>query len=226
MLVAEPRKDPHGRRSGSSSVYAPETLRRATATTSRSWRRSRSASTSTRTRTCFAWSAGCTTTLELACGRCLEPFSCRSMRPFDLRYQPRAANAGEGEQEVRRRRFRRPRSTTTTTIDLGQLMREQFYLALPMKPLCRRTAAGLCRAVRHEPEHGDVRLCQTRWEDPRLAALRRCEANAQNTDRPPDEPAFATRRRTQPTRHERRRCRIQNDDTPRRGRPSAGRTMR
>ena len=29
-------------------------------------------------------------------------------------------------------------------IDLGQLMREQFYLSLPMKPLCREDCQGLC----------------------------------------------------------------------------------
>ena len=29
-------------------------------------------------------------------------------------------------------------------IDLGQLMQEQFYLALPMKPLCKDDCKGLC----------------------------------------------------------------------------------
>ena len=29
-------------------------------------------------------------------------------------------------------------------IDLGQLMQEQFYLAVPMKPLCREDCRGLC----------------------------------------------------------------------------------
>ena len=30
------------------------------------------------------------------------------------------------------------------TIDLGEVVREQFYLALPMKPLCREECRGLC----------------------------------------------------------------------------------
>ena len=30
------------------------------------------------------------------------------------------------------------------TIDLGEMIREQFYLALPMKPLCRDDCQGLC----------------------------------------------------------------------------------
>ena len=29
-------------------------------------------------------------------------------------------------------------------IDLTELLREQFYLALPMKPLCRDDCRGLC----------------------------------------------------------------------------------
>ena len=51
------------------------------------------------------------------------------------------------------------------------LLREQFYLALPMKPLCREECQGLC------PQCGvnrNVEACQcsTRWDDPRLAALK------------------------------------------------------
>jgi uncharacterized protein len=55
-------------------------------------------------------------------------------------------------------------------IDLGQLMQEQCYLAVPMKPLCRETCRGLC------PECG-INLntascdCRQTWVDPRLAVL-------------------------------------------------------
>jgi uncharacterized protein len=56
-------------------------------------------------------------------------------------------------------------------IDLNELLREQFYLALPMKPLCSEECKGLC------PQCGINRntatcACATEWEDPRLAALR------------------------------------------------------
>jgi uncharacterized metal-binding protein YceD (DUF177 family) len=40
------------------------------------------------------------TTLELTCGRCLDPFLWPVDSFFDLRYQPHAANTGEGEVEV------------------------------------------------------------------------------------------------------------------------------
>ena len=55
-------------------------------------------------------------------------------------------------------------------IDLAGLMREQFYLALPMKPLCTDDCKGLC------PQCGTNRnvsqcSCTQGWVDPRLAAL-------------------------------------------------------
>ncbi len=57
-------------------------------------------------------------------------------------------------------------------IDLGDVMREQFYLALPMKPLCRPDCRGICRGLRHQPQPGQC-SCQQEWVDPRLDALRK-----------------------------------------------------
>lgn len=109
-------------------------------------------------------------TLHLACSRCLEAYPLPVDAAFDLRYLPQAVNAGEGEREVEEDDL----STAfyrDETIDLGDLVREQFYLALPMKPLCREDCRGLC------PHCGtnlnrDACACAGRWEDPRLAALR------------------------------------------------------
>ena len=61
-------------------------------------------------------------------------------------------------------------------IDLGQLMREQFYLALPMKPLCSEDCQGLCPVCGTNLNRGHVQL-QPAWEDPRLAALRELRKN-------------------------------------------------
>jgi uncharacterized protein len=117
------------------------------------------------------------TTLELECGRCVEPFSLPVDASFDLRYQPHTENAGEGEREVEED------DLTTAfyendTIDLGLLMREQFYLALPMKPLCSETCKGLC------PDCGtnlnrETCSCTHEWEDPRLAALKALKSDRQ-----------------------------------------------
>ena len=52
-----------------------------------------------------------------------------------------------------------------------QLMDEQFYLALPMKPLCREACKGLCPNCGTNLNEATCD-CQVRWEDPRLAALK------------------------------------------------------
>ena len=109
------------------------------------------------------------TVLELGCSRCLEPFQLPVDASFDVRYLPQSENAGaerEVEEDDLSDGFYRDEQ-----IDLGQLMEEQFYLALPMKPLCRDDCKGLC------PYCGtNLNLeqceCQVRWEDPRLAGLK------------------------------------------------------
>jgi uncharacterized protein len=110
------------------------------------------------------------TTLELPCSRCVEPFKLSVDSSFDLRYLPRSHNVGEGEREVEEDDL----STSfyeDETIDLGQLMREQFYLALPMKPLCREACRGLCPQCGTNLNRGTCD-CRRDWEDPRLAPLK------------------------------------------------------
>jgi uncharacterized protein len=109
------------------------------------------------------------TTLELTCSRCLEPFAWPLSAEFDLRYQPHVQNRGEGEREVEE-------DDLTTAfyehdeIDLGQLMYEQFYLSVPMKPLCRDDCRGLCPTCGTNWNRGAC-ACRNEWEDPRFAAL-------------------------------------------------------
>jgi uncharacterized protein len=113
------------------------------------------------------------TSLELACSRCLEPFTLAVDPSFDLRYQPHAANAGEGEREIEEDDL----STAfydNDTIDLGQLLREQFYLALPMKPLCDEKCLGLCPVCGTNLNRGPCG-CRQDWDDPRLAVLKKLQ---------------------------------------------------
>src|SRR6266581_3733563 len=110
------------------------------------------------------------TTLELPCSRCLEPFTLPVDADFDLRYQPQAENAGEGEREIHADDLA-DAFYQNDEIDLGQLMREQFYLALPMKPLCGDDCQGLCPNCGTNLNRGAC-TCETHWEDPRLAALK------------------------------------------------------
>jgi len=108
--------------------------------------------------------------LELGCCRCLEAFNWSVSVNVDLLYLP--ASDGTGERDVQIEE-----SDLSTAfyqdeqIDLGQLVHEQFQLALPMKPLCRRDCRGLCAVC---GGNRNVKQCQCveTWEDPRLAALR------------------------------------------------------
>lgn len=109
-------------------------------------------------------------TLTLTCGRCLEEMALPVDLPFDLLYLPHHENVGDGEIEVE------DDDLTTAyyrddQIDLGQLVVEQFLLALPMKPLCRDFCRGLC------PECGtnlntSTCSCVRAWTDPRLEGLK------------------------------------------------------
>ena len=110
------------------------------------------------------------TALELSCGRCLEAFTMPVESAFDLRYQPHAVNTGEGEREIEE-------DDLTTAfyekeqIDLGHLMGEQFYLAVPMKPLCAADCKGLCSMCGTNLNR-ETCDCKRDWEDPRLAPLK------------------------------------------------------
>jgi uncharacterized protein len=107
--------------------------------------------------------------LELTCSRCLEPFPLPISASVDLRYLPQSENTGE-EREVEEddlsAAFYRD-----DVIDLGQLIEEQFYLTLPMKPLCEAGCKGLCPNCGTNLNVASCD-CQVRWEDPRLAGLK------------------------------------------------------
>jgi uncharacterized protein len=113
------------------------------------------------------------TKLQLECGRCLDAFEIAIDSPFELHYVPlvEAAAAEDGDE----REVAEDDLTTAfykeDSIDLGELMHEQFVLALPMKPLCAEGCKGLC-------VHCGANLnkdrcdCAPQWTDPRLAALK------------------------------------------------------
>ena len=63
-------------------------------------------------------------------------------------------------------------------IDLSELMREQFYLALPMKPLCREDCKGLCPQCGTNLNTGTCD-CAPAWDDPRLAPLKQLKRELQ-----------------------------------------------
>jgi DUF177 domain-containing protein len=112
--------------------------------------------------------------LGLQCGRCLESFDLAVDQELDLFYLPhRPDQELEEEDEV----GLSDRDMVVAyhrgdRLDLGEMIREQFFLAIPMKRLCRQGCRGLC------PTCGSNRnlvACSCPPEepsDPRLVPLR------------------------------------------------------
>jgi uncharacterized protein len=111
--------------------------------------------------------------LAFDCGRCLEPFTLPVDTDVDLTYVPHPVATGPARDEE----IELSDDDLTTAfyrdqvLNLADMVREQFYLAMPMRPLCRDDCRGLC------PHCGtnlnvDTCQCTNTWEDPRLAGLR------------------------------------------------------
>jgi uncharacterized protein len=111
------------------------------------------------------------TELELTCSRCLEPFRLPVSAPFDLRYLPAAAATSEEPDREVEDEDLETSYYENDAIDLNELLREQFYLSLPMKPLCREDCRGLCAQCGTNQNTSSCQ-CTPVWEDPRLAALK------------------------------------------------------
>jgi DUF177 domain-containing protein len=118
----------------------------------------------------FRVSGRVVTRLELDCSRCLEPFEIPVDARFELRYVPAASNTGEDDREI-------TEDDLTTafyregTLDVVEMLREQFQLALPMKPLCEEACRGLCPHCGTNLNRGGCG-CTHAWEDPRLTPLK------------------------------------------------------
>ena len=110
------------------------------------------------------------TELELTCSRCVEPYRFPVDVEFDQRYLPAAEASVKADTEVEDDDLETS-YYENEQIDLNELMREQFYLALPMKPLCRDDCKGLCAQCGTNLNTGTCD-CAPVWEDPRLAALK------------------------------------------------------
>jgi DUF177 domain-containing protein len=84
--------------------------------------------------------------LALQCGRCLEPFALPVEQDLDLFYlRRRSDEPGEEEDEVELAdRDMVIAYYDGDELDLGEMVREQFFLAVPLKRLCREECGGIC----------------------------------------------------------------------------------
>ncbi len=81
--------------------------------------------------------------LELACGRCLEPFDAPLAAAFDLLLVPAPTAAAPADEELSAAELDLD-LYSGETVDLEAIIREQIILTLPLKPLCREACRGLC----------------------------------------------------------------------------------
>jgi uncharacterized protein len=111
--------------------------------------------------------------LKVECGRCLERFDLPVAQDLDLFYLPHRADQDEEEEDEVELKdhemvvayYRDER------LDLGEMIREQFILNLPMKRLCRDSCRGLCPTCGANRNSAPC-ACPPET-DPRLAVLGR-----------------------------------------------------
>ncbi len=135
-----------------------------------------------------------TSSMEVTCSRCLEPFTVAVGADVETRFVPPADFARvTAETAVKAGAVETGESQPSAedqviglaeyrdgSIDLGEVVREQLYLALPMKPLCREDCKGLCAVcgVNRNREHCE---CQQEWVDPRMAVLAEWKSRNEKT---------------------------------------------
>jgi uncharacterized protein len=81
--------------------------------------------------------------MDLACGRCLEPFTAPAAIDFDLLLVPGPTGARAADVELSQTDLDLD-YYTGEIVDLESLLREQIILMMPLKPLCEETCKGLC----------------------------------------------------------------------------------
>ncbi|PYQ15132.1 MAG: hypothetical protein DMF80_10345 [Acidobacteria bacterium] len=86
--------------------------------------------------------------LRLQCGRCLESFELPVEQDLDLFYLRRRHDDQDGEEDEVELSDRDMVVAyyDGDRLDLGEMVREQFFLTVPLKRLCREECRGLCPA--------------------------------------------------------------------------------
>jgi DUF177 domain-containing protein len=114
--------------------------------------------------------------LRLHCGRCLEPFTQTVDEDLDLFLMPKGTEpeADEEEQDVELSdRDMVVAYYDEDRIDLGELVREQMLLAVPLRRLCREDCLGLCPSCGVNRNTGSCDCRPAETVDERLAPLRK-----------------------------------------------------
>lgn len=82
--------------------------------------------------------------MELSCSRCLETARCEIQKSFDLFFRENDEDLFDEDEVELTEADTRTAFFAGTQLALGDVLREQVLLALPMKALCRLDCNGLC----------------------------------------------------------------------------------
>jgi uncharacterized protein len=114
--------------------------------------------------------------VQVECGRCLERYPVPLDQELDLFYLPREKERPlEQEEDVEMT----DRDVVVgyydgDALDLGDVVREQVFLSLPLKRLCGEGCRGLCPTCGRNLNAGDCGCPPPETsEDPRLSPLRK-----------------------------------------------------
>ncbi|MBI3580648.1 MAG: DUF177 domain-containing protein [Nitrospinae bacterium] len=114
--------------------------------------------------------------VRLQCGRCLKEFDYELEAEVNAPFLPKGggdrepspASEAEGPEEDEGD----VNYYKGKTLDLYNVLRDQLFLALPLKPLCREECKGLCPSCGADLNKGPC-SCGPKKGDPRLAALKK-----------------------------------------------------
>jgi len=86
------------------------------------------------------------TVVEMSCSRCLEPAELEIRKQFDLFFRQGDEEMFDEDDVELDEEDTRTAFFTGTELAVGDILREQVVLALPMKVLCKVDCRGLCPA--------------------------------------------------------------------------------
>jgi uncharacterized protein len=114
--------------------------------------------------------------IDLQCSLCLRPFTSTVVLPFEETYRHSQDIVSSEEQEELELRVYHG-----DEIDLGEVIREELILSLPMKPVCNPECRGLCPVCGQDLNVADCG-CSQQLIDPRWAVLQKLLLNDSDSD--------------------------------------------
>lgn len=111
------------------------------------------------------------TEVELACSRCLEPFSTAVDFVLEEEFHPTIDVSTGAKLPLADDEDEAILIDDQHIIDLLEVMRQNILLALPIRPLCKPDCAGLCAQCGQNLNEGSC-TCEQDLADPRWEALR------------------------------------------------------